>query len=77
MQSRQEIARALLETEFLEELQTTLDQKYWTAWKATTDDQELRDIRLKSVVLADLVREIRIAATEVIDYGRTDRASNG
>lgn len=77
MPNRQDAARTLLETEFIQELADELDRKYWTAWKGTTDDQELRDIRFKSVVLADLVREIRIAATEVIDYGRTDRASTG
>jgi len=71
-----EAARLLLETEFLDELQTQLEWKYWNAWKSTSDDQELREIRLKALVLADLVREIRVASTEVIDYGRTDRASS-
>ena len=76
MASRTEAARALLDTGFLEELRERLDARYWKQWKETTDDQELRDLKLKSTVLADLCREVQKTADEVIDYGRTDRAAS-
>ena len=75
--SREEAARALLESGYLEELLAKLDQKYWKVWKDTEDDEELRQVRNKVAVLADIHREINAASIEVLDYGRRNRTDAG
>ena len=76
MPSRQEAARALLDSGYLEELAAQLDARYWREWKSAATDDDMRTVRNKVLCLADLIQEVHKAATEVLDYGRRNRAAS-
>lgn len=76
MPTRREAAHALLDSGYLDELAELLDARYWREWKAAATDDEMRSVRNKVLCLADLIQEVNKAATEVLDYGRRNRAAS-
>ncbi len=76
MPSRREAAHALLDSGYLDELAELLDARYWREWKAAATDEEMQSVHNKVLCLADLIQEVNKAATEVLNYGRGNRAAD-